>query len=245
MSNPSLAQMNAVKKGLTGRTESAVTTVHRDLAQSALFNGLTRTYKPKDEEGDTFPPEYTKVQQNVEKRLKDVADLWTKLLDAILTVDEGNTAARGVVMVNGSELFSAPVPFLLAVEKRLTDFRTIFSKLPVLDPAIDWEPDQTGNADWRSKAEETTRTRKVPKVLVKSEATEKHPAQVDVYNVDEVVGTWELTKFSSALSATRRDELIKRTNELIDAVKSAVHKANATEIEQKHVGDTLFAYLLG
>lgn len=244
MSNPTLAQMNAVKKGLTGRTEGAVTQVHRDLGNAALYAGLTRTYKPRDEDGDKFPSEYTRVQQNVHDRLHDVADLWTKLFDAILTVDEGNTVARGVVRIGGDEILSAPVPFLLTLEKKLVDFRTIVSKLPVLDPAVNWEPDTSGNAQWRSQPETTVRTRKVPKVLVKAEATDKHPAQTEVYNVDEPVGEWEVTKFSNALSATRRAQLVDRADSLIDAVKRAIHEANATEIEQKHVGTAVFSYLL-
>jgi hypothetical protein len=34
---------------------------------------------------------------------------------------------------------------------------------------------------------------------VKAEATEKHPAQVEVYHEDVVVGQWKTVKFSGAL----------------------------------------------
>lgn len=245
MSNPLLSQMIAVKKGLAGRTNDAITKHYHDLQKSALFNGLTRTYQPKDEDGDRFPSEYTKVQHSVREKLAEIAAESSKLLDVILTIDEGNTKARGEVIIDGRTLFSAPVPFLLALQKELVHFRTIISKVPVLDPAVRWEREVNGEADYRSAPEGTNRTRKVLKNHVKAEATERHPAQVDVFSVDEVVGTWTQTKFSSAMSAKDRDALLQRVNDVIDAVRQAVEKANATEIEQQHVGESIFAYLLG
>lgn len=244
MTDPLLSQMIAVKKGLKGRTTKAITDHYHDLQKTALFSGLSRTYARKDEDGDTFPDEYTKVQQDAEEKLRLIAVESTKILDVMLTIDEGNTVARGTVLLDDIELLTAPVPFLLALQKELTDFRTIVSKVPVLDPAVRWEIDATSDAKYRSKPEGTNRTRKVLKNHVKAEATEKHPAQVDTFSVDEVVGTWTQTKFSSAMSAKDRDAILQRVNDVLDAVRKAVEKANATPIEQKHVGETLFAYLL-
>jgi hypothetical protein len=245
MTSPMLSQMIAVRKGLKLRTAAAVDVIYKDLQKAALYAGLTRTYKPKAEDGDKLPPEYTNVQKSVEASLRAIADEWTKLLDVELTVDEGNTHARGRVIVDGEELFSAPPTFLLTVEKKLIDVRTAFSKVPVLDPAVRWEPDTTGNATWRSVPEETTRSKKVLRNHVKAEATEKHPAQVETYSADEIVGTWELTKFSGAVSADTRSHLLQRVNTLIDAVRHAIEEANSTLVEQQHVGETVFAYLLG
>jgi hypothetical protein len=239
-----LSQMLAVRKGLLGRTDAEVTAIYHDLQKTALFSGLSRTYLPVDAEGTKLPPEYTKVQQTVEKRLADIGSVWSKAIDVVYTVDEGNTAARGKVVLDGDILFEGPVPFLLYVEKQLVHLRTILSKVPTLDPAVRWEADQTGDASWRSVPESTTRTQKVLKNHVKAEATEKHPAQVETFQTDVIVGTWELTKFSGAITSKRRNELLQRVNDVIDAIRSAVEQANATAIEQKQIGEALFAYLL-
>lgn len=245
MSDPLLSQMIAVRKGLRGRTDAEITEHYHDLQRTALFSGLSRTYQAKDDEGDKLPPEYTKVQQKVTDKLAAIATASTKMLDVLYTIDEGNTVARGEVCIGDNKLFDAPTTFLLALQKELVHFRTIVAKVPVLDPATRWENDETGDATYRSAVEQTTRSRKVPKNHVKAEATERHPAQVDIFTVDEIVGTWTLTKFSSAMKAKDRDAILQRVNELIDSVRKAVEQANATPVEQKHVGETIFAYLLG
>ena len=51
---------------------------------------------------------------------------------------------------------------------------------------------------------QTLRTKKVPRNHVKAEATEKHPAQVEVYYEDVAVGYWTTVKFSGALPAQPR-----------------------------------------
>lgn len=47
----------------------------------------------------------------------------------------------------------------------------------------------------------------VPRNHVKAEATDKHPAQVEVYHEDVPVGYWTTVKFSGALPARRVNEL--------------------------------------
>lgn len=67
----------------------------------------------------------------------------------------------------------------------------------------------------------TVRTKKVPRNHVKAEATDKHPAQVDVYYEDVPVGYWTTVKFSGALPARRVNELLDRVEKLQQAVKFA------------------------
>jgi hypothetical protein len=90
---------------------------------------------------------------------------------------------------------------------------------------------------------ETLRTRKVPRNHVKAEATEKHPAQVEVYYEDITVGFWRTVKFSGALPARRVAELLERVEKLQRAVKFAREEANAYEVKSQKVGEALFSYL--
>jgi len=146
---------------------------------------------------------------------------------------------------NNDEVLAAdlPVPFLLFLEKQIIDWRTMVSHLPVLDPEIVWTPDhQNGGA--RSEDVATTRARKVPTVLVKAPATDKHPAQTEVYMRDEIVGDWTLTRFSGAVSASRKRQLTTRADALLDTLRKAVERANAGPVTTQEVGADLFHYLL-
>jgi hypothetical protein len=116
--------------------------------------------------------------------------------------------------------------------------------IPVLDPAEEWNFDDATRA-YRTRTIQTTRTKKVPRNHVKAPATDKHPAQVEMYFEDVIVGTWETVKFSGAITAQRRNELIERVVKVRDAVKFAREAANSIEVEHRRIGKALFDYLLG
>lgn len=239
-----LNQVVALEKGLKARTEKETTEAYHLLQRAALFSGFSKVYTPKDEDGDRLPAERQVVQQRVEDLLKRAADSLTNLLDMQFTKDVANTATTADVKVGERVILrDAPVPFLLTLEKQLINWRTVVSKLPLTDPSEVWEYDEATD-QWRTEPTDTTRSKKVLKNHVKAPATDKHPAQVDTYTVDEVVGTWKTTRLSGAVHLTRQRELVDRANKLIDAVKLAVEEANRLDVEQQHVTEAAFTYLL-
>ncbi|GCE21057.1 hypothetical protein KDK_48570 [Dictyobacter kobayashii] len=90
---------------------------------------------------------------------------------------------------------------------------------------------------------QTIKTKKIPRNHVKAEATEKHPAQVEVYYEDVVVGNWRTIKFSGALPARRVNELLNRVDKLQEAVKFAREEANNHDITEQKVGSAILNYL--
>lgn len=107
------------------------------------------------------------------------------------------------------------------------------------------EPGPSTDA-WKTEPVRTLRTKKVPRNHVKAEATEKHPAQVEVYYEDVPIGYWTTVKFSGgALPARRVNELLDRVEKLQQAVKFAREEANGAEVTDQRVGDAVFGYLFG
>ena len=105
--------------------------------------------------------------------------------------------------------------------------------------------DEKAEEPAKTEPVKTIKTRKVPRNHVKAEATEKHPAQVDVYYEDIPVGYWTTVKFSGALPAARVNELLGRVEALQTAVKFAREEANGTAVTDQHVGEAVFGYLFG
>jgi len=132
---------------------------------------------------------------------------------------------------------------VLFLEKQLVDLHTFGKKLPVLDAAESWRRDEVRRPAGATEPVHTIRTKKVPRNHVKAEATDKHPAQVEVYYEDIPVGTWRTVKFSGALPAARVNELLGRVEKLQQAVKFAREEANDTEVTEQKVGERVFKYL--
>lgn len=236
-------QILALEPGVRSRTEKALTDLHRKLGKDSLLSGLTRNYEPRDAEGERLPGERTKVQVKADEALQKAAEVFTEVLDVVATKDYGNTGAVADVVVDGETLISAaPATYLLWLEKKLVDLHTFVQKLPTLDPAENWTYDANSGA-FRTDTLQSTRTKKVPRNHVKAEATDRHPAQVDVYYEDVIVGDWKTVKFSGALPADRVDALLSRVEKLQDAVKSARQEANTVEVEQQEVGAQLFDFI--
>ncbi|HEY4384716.1 MAG TPA: hypothetical protein VGN34_09610, partial [Ktedonobacteraceae bacterium] len=147
------------------------------------------------------------------------------------------------VVVDGTTLLSqVPATYLLFLEKQLVDLHTFIKKLPVLDASELWTFDPSADC-WATEPIQTTKTKKIPRNHVKAEATEKHPAQVEVYYEDVVVGNWRTIKFSGALPSQRVNELLNRIEKLQEAVKFAREEANGLETTEHKVGAKILGYL--
>ncbi|WP_344620071.1 hypothetical protein [Dactylosporangium salmoneum] len=240
-----LNQIIAVEKGVKSRSFQDLTEAHHVLQKPALLAGISRTYRPKDEEGEQLPPESTRVQVKAEEVLRQTGTILTRLFDVTATKDWTNCVARADVVVDGTPLLrDVPVSYLLFLEKQLADVLTFVRKLPVLDAAETWVYDASADT-YATEPTQTTRTKKIPRNHVKAEATEKHPAQVEVYYEDVVIGYWKTIKFSGALPAKRVNELVERVEKLQAAVKFAREEANAVEVVEQETGEKVFRYLFG
>jgi hypothetical protein len=240
-----LNQIIAIEKGTKTRCQKELTEAHHTLQKPALLAGLSRTYRPRDEEGEQLPPEATRVQVKAEELIRKTADILTELFDVTATKDYTNCSARADVVVDGKTLLSqVPVTYLLFLEKQLVDLHTFVKKLPVLDAAESWTLDASADC-WATEPVQTAKTKKIPRNHVKAEATDKHPAQVEVYHEDIVVGYWKTVKFSGALPAKRVNEMLDRIDKLAHAVKFAREEANDVKAEEQKVGRTVMQYLFG
>ncbi|WP_221090296.1 DUF7873 family protein [Deinococcus aquaedulcis] len=241
---PRLNQIIAVEKGVKSRSFAELTDAHQQLQKPTLLGGIARTYRPKDEEGELLPPESTRVQVKAEEVVRQTAQILTGLFDVTATKDWANCEAKADVVVGERVLLKqVPVSYLLFLEKQLTDLSTFLRKLPVLDASESWTFDPGADA-YATEPVQTVRTRKIPRNHVKAEATDKHPAQVEVYYEDVTVGYWRTVKFSGALPAQRVHELQTRVQKLQQAVKFAREEANSFEVTEQKVGERVFAYLL-
>jgi hypothetical protein len=240
-----LSQIIAVEKGVKSDATRRVTDLHRDVQKPPLLSGISRSYRPRDEEGDALPPESTRVQVKADGVLAEAAQILTRLFDVTLTKDAANCTAVADVVVDGEPLLKrVPVTYLLFLEKQLADMHTFVAKLPLLDPAEDWEDAlDPVTGCWKTRPAQTVRSKKVPRNHVVAEATQQHPAQVQVYTEDVPAGDWTTVKFSGALPATRVRQLLDRVEELQRAVKYAREEANATEVTDRKAGDAVFGYL--
>lgn len=241
---PKLNQIVAVVNGKKTEAEKALTEVHRKCTKPELFNGLHRTYRPLDEDGETFPDESKPVEYTTDQALEDSRNILTGLFDVIATQDYSNGAAVADVIVDDNAILeNVPVTYLLFLEKQLTSLNTFIAKLPTLDVGENWTKDSNRDLYVGSQYD-THKTKKVLQHKVLYEATKEHPAQVEKWTEDTRVGTWINQKSSGSMPLVEKRVLLEKVKKLQDAVKFARETANSVEVAPVKVGDKVFNYLM-
>jgi hypothetical protein len=240
-----LHQIIAVIPDKKSKAKSVETEAYHQMQKPDLFSGLIRTYNPKDEDGEKLPPETKTLQLTCKDLIQSIRQPLIELFDTVAMQDVANCAASSNIVVNGKIVLSdVPVTHLLFLEKQLRDLLTFINKLPVLDPSEEWVWDDNRNC-YVTKPTDTMRTKKVPRVLVKYEATKEHPAQVDVVQEDVFVGTWSTVKLSGAIPASVKQTIVDKANALKEAVVLARENANLADVQQITQGSTILDFVFG
>lgn len=241
---PKLNQIIAVVSGKKSRAESVLKDAHHGW-RPELIQGISRTYYPLDAEGDSLPPENKRVQIRTDEVVSKAINELIGVYDAVATQETGNTIAKADVVVDGkSVLKNVPVSVLLFLEKQIKDIRTFVTQMPTLPTDREWKYDSAADC-YVTEPVEQIRTAKMPTRFVKAEATDKHPAQVEILYVDKTVGRWNTKHFSGAIPAQKQADLLSRVNKLEEAVKSAREQANSTEVQNVQIGKDLFSFIFG
>lgn len=239
-----LNQIIAIESGVKNQTTRTETDLYHSLEKKPLFAGLTRKYTAKDEEdGDQLPPESVQVLLKSRDVLAQVTEVVTRLIDVTATKDNANTVARADVVVDGTVIAAAvPVTTLMFLEKEVEKLTAFVGRLPILDPATQWTYDANRGVH-TSAPVSTVRTKKIPRNHVLYEATKEHPAQVQLFTEDVIVGTWEKIEFSGALPADTVAGITARLDKLRTAVKFAREEANGIDVADVHYGAGILNFL--
>lgn len=240
-----LSQIIAIEKDVRTRAEQSASTAYHMLQKPEPLSGISRTYKPREDEGERLPPQGTRVQYTVEQALGEISTAGTRYLDVLAAREATDQVARADVIVDGQVFIEgAPVTLLLGLERQLNEELVQARKLPTLSPEFEWHFDEAQGV-YATEPAVTTRSKKVPRNHVKAEATDKFPAQVETYMEDIIVGDWTMRQFSGAIPAIRKREILDRLTKLIEAVKQAREEANTTTAVDFPVGSKVFGYLYG
>lgn len=238
-----LNQIIAIANGEKARKQKVLTKTYQNLQKSTLFEGISKRYAALDEDGERLPNEDKRVQLTVQQAMKEAIEVMEDMFNVIATQDIGNCSAKADVKVDGNVILSGvPATHLIFLEKQLIDIATFVDQFPVLDPAEDWSFDDIP-ACYASKVKETHRTKKVPEVIVKYDATEEHPAQTEMTQKDIITGYWSTIKFSGNIKKIDKDAMLDRIRKLSQSLKIAREEANSQEVTRSDLGTKVLEYI--
>ena len=203
-----------------------------------LFTGYHKRYEPFDEDPDKekgLPDESRELTTTVHDKLSYFFKNAKNYFDLLYLKETGNQNACADITFRDTVIAEkVPATFLLGMEKRLIKLRQVLLNIPTLETHIKWEKrDDIGKNIWaRSIPEEKNRTRKTPRFKVLYEATKEHPAQIEKWEDNEIIGRYITNHFSGAIPISEKSEILERLDDMIISVKRARQKANEVNIDQ-------------
>ena len=252
---PLLHEVLAVEQEVKANSERArARLIETFRTKQTHFTGIRRTFRPfavdeaSGQSGGERLEAETRLAKTVVEELGAVLREVGKAVDLGFQLDEANTRARADIVVDGEVLVAdVPATFLLQLERRLKELRSVFKETPTYDPVRLWSVDPAADKPHVLRAEPVTTIRKqrARKYNVMVEATKEHPAQVDIVEVDEPVGEIRSYEWTGMLSVGKKAALLEQLETLLAAVKRARSRANMTTIDkEKKMAKTLQAFLL-
>ncbi len=204
------------------------------------FVGNVRVYQPKEDGGEKFPDEFEPLVTTVPEKLKYYLDSLSDLINHSVVKEETNATAVADLIYDKKVIKKdVHATALLTLENKLKGLRSKLMAIPTLDPKFVWNWNKAQNY-YQTDPIQTLKSKKVPKVLVKYEATDKHPAQTELIHEDQTVGTWTATKLSGAITPKMKSEILTRYDKWELAVKDARQRANNARLTiDGKIGDVI------
>jgi len=137
-----LNQILAVEKGVKPKVYAEVSELYKIVQKPDLFNGISRQYVKKNDDDEDLPAEKKRVQVLSNEVLNRAERILSDLFQVEARKDWSNCLAMATISVDGKPILeNVPVTYLLFLEKQVTDIRTLYANLPVLDDADEWKFD--------------------------------------------------------------------------------------------------------
>jgi len=240
-----LHELLAVEQDRRNKANEAVGEAKKIFTKNdPYFDGMIKKYVPMEEDSEQIPDETKEMVKTVKQQLEETQQSIITALDATISKEETNAAnvAKAELEVDGVVFGTFSATTLLALESQLNKILELYKSIPLLDTTRKWHFD-TQQGFYKTDEEVKFRSIKRPKVIVKYEATEKHPAQTELVNLDFQVGKYETTYYSGKLTPMQKSEMVKRIERLLEATKVARAKANNIEVVKVNVGKQLFDFI--
>jgi hypothetical protein len=218
--------------------------------QTHRYDGAVKRLEMFDESRKNEEPqgyESVEVSATVDQDLDAFSKEAIRFLDALAQKETTNQQAMADIVLEDGTILIAKLPatLLLTLENWLDKWKTVYENIPVVEGGVVWDADKDkGDGVFRARDPIIRhKTEKVHLHKVMVEPTDKHPAQIKEWTEDRPIGRTVQAVWTGKVFPRRRQEMLRRIGELIEAVKKARMRANTAEVIKEEVGKEIFSYI--
>jgi len=245
-----LHELLAVEPSLEGASNRIIEETKKAFKEGYLFRGFLKKLEMFAEEDKVNDEVTDRLERSttVREKLGYMKGFVANYYDCLYQKDRANQVAMADIVVDGVTLaVGVPASYLLSMEKRLKQLRLVFELIPTLTQGVKWElsPEEGEGVYRTAEPKITFKTRKTKRSMIVAPPTDKHKAQVEVWDDTENCGKYIETHTSGAMTPAEKSEVLGRLDKLYKAIKQARERANCAETTTNKIGDELLSYIIG
>ena len=210
------------------------------------FDGIKRVYEPRKIEEAKYevPKEDMKHPRFIESEIfKSV----TSSLRQIAVIDVNAVTAANSIHITFNipglgEYKNIPIVVANLILNHLNTLAETVKKFHEVEEDGFTEVD--GSPYLFKKIDDSVKTKKVKVPIVKSEATARHPAQVEMVESLIEVGTYKNILITSKLPNGTKGRILERIDEMRTLIKYEIDKVVDEEMEESYLANDIFEYIL-
>jgi hypothetical protein len=213
-----------------------------------LFTGAHRRLEMFSEERkqeEASAEVMQRVTETVPSKLAYITKALATYWDLVLLKEATNQRAEAELIIGDVVLGKLPATWLLGMESKLGQLRDVLDVVPTWPAGHDWQAD-TSMGTHIYKAADPKRSRREEKTMeskVLYDATKEHPAQIEKWMANHVVGMYTDTAWTGTVSPAVKSEMLERCDKVLRAVKKARQRANRTDVVKNKVSKRLIGYI--
>ena len=251
MAKTKLHEVLAVEKELENEakkvTEEAIITFQKKSDHFTSHHKKLELFDQSKSDETQAVEEHKEIVTTVEQKLNYVKKSIIRYFDAIGKKEATNQLAKANIILDNGDILIEDVPatLLLGLENRLVRIRDMYSAIPTLQPGINWvEDNDKGKNIFKSEHDQIrNKTERAINSKILVNPTKEHPAQIEKWTEDKVVGKFITTFWSGMITPADKSKFLGRIDELIRCIKKARTRANGEEVKKFPIGEKLFNYI--
>lgn len=207
------------------------------------FTGINKTFTSKVDEideddskyvdgsfnTDRFPNEFKAPITSVDEQLAFMAGGAIDYMNTVLSIEKTNTAGivKANLVIGTTVLGSFSSSELLSLRNFIREYKKVYAKIPTYDPNGDWLDKKTEDGWYQSSSNKSVKGRQIKdwKIVAPANQFQKE-AQVKEFTKELIVGITDTTNYTTMYSPKQKNDLLQRTQILLEAIDIAIKKAN-------------------
>jgi hypothetical protein len=251
-------ELLAIETDINGKTNVMLNESAKVFDQSSKFDEFTKTYRAFDDGDKDIPEaERKKMTTTVDERLKYLTKSLTASINILCSKEATNQEAKSDIIIRDEDgnveatlAKDVPVCALLQLEKRFTEYRKLYVRIPTFNTDTLWVKGLNAEGEECYVEKESRLNIRTVTETVNEEfdpnpvkGSDKYKLETRQVKVNKPRGEYTTVTKTGRISPKEKANLLERVDKVLAAIKIARANANSIDVKEMNIGKSLLDFI--